>query len=144
MVPLPVWAPLVIVIQPGVPNVDHEHPALVVTEMVPVLPDAEAAIVGGVTVNVHEFTTCETSRVAPAIVTVPLRSEVPLFGATVTVTLPLPVPVAPAETVSHVALLVAFQVQPAPTVTATGIDSPAPGELRADGESDPVHVGAPG
>ena len=57
-------------------------------------------------------------NVWPAIVSVPVRALVPVFAVALKLTEPLPVPEAPAVTVSHAALLVADQVQPAAAVTA--------------------------
>lgn len=74
-----------------------------------------------------------TVNVRPAIVTVPVRDDVDVFAATVMVALPSPVPDAPAATVSQLAPLVDVQAQPLPAVTATAIDSPAAGEVRAAG-----------
>lgn len=50
-------------------------------------------------------------KVCPAIVRVPVRTLVEVFGVTSQVTVPLPVPDFPDTMVSHVAVLVAVQVQ---------------------------------
>src|SRR5262249_44145049 len=64
---------------------------------------------------------CATSKLVPAIVSVPVRGVVVRFAATAYPTVPLPMPLDPAVTVNHVgALLVAVQVQlPTDTVTPT-------------------------
>jgi hypothetical protein len=59
-----------------------------------------------------------TVKVCPAMVIVPLRTP-PVFWATVYDTVPLPVPLEPAMIVTHAAVLVAVQLQPAPAVTET-------------------------
>ena len=56
------------------------------------------------------LSSCSTSAVLPATVSVPFRFS-PLFCATLNLTVPLPVPLAPEVMVIHVALLVAVQVQ---------------------------------
>lgn len=53
---------------------------------------------------------CDTVKVCPAIVTVPVRAA-PVFAATVNATAPLPVPDAPPVIVSHATLAVAVQAQ---------------------------------
>jgi hypothetical protein len=77
-----------------------------------------------------------TERVRPAIVTVPMRDVVAVFGATVTLTVPLPEPDPPAVIESHPAPLAALQVQPLPAVTDTAMVSPAAGEVRVAGEME--------
>ena len=56
-------------------------------------------------------------KVAPAIVSVPVRPDVDVFAATENSTLAGPDPEAPLVTVIHAALLVALQPHPAPAVT---------------------------
>jgi len=56
-------------------------------------------------------------KVAPAIVSVPVRLEATVFAATLNPTVPLPDPVAPLVTVIHAALLAAVHEQPVATVT---------------------------
>ena len=60
---------------------------------------------------------CVTVNVVPAIVSVPVRPVVTVFGATLKPTLPLPLPVAPLVTVIQLALLAADQAQPDPAET---------------------------
>ena len=61
-------------------------------------------------------------KVWPAIVAVPLRDDVAVLAATDSATVPLPEPFAPLVIVSHDALLVAVQAQPARLVTDTLVD----------------------
>jgi hypothetical protein len=58
-------------------------------------------------------------NVFPPIVSVPLRAVVDGFAVALNATDPLPLPDAPDVIVSHVALLVLVQVQPAGDVTVT-------------------------
>ena len=60
-----------------------------------------------------------TVKVAPAIVSVPLRVSVVVFVATVKPTAPVPRPLAPDVTLSHVALLAAVHAQLISAVTLT-------------------------
>ena len=53
------------------------------------------------------------------MVAVPVRAVVAVLAATVIAAVPLPLPLAPLVIVSHDALLVAVQAQPARLVTAT-------------------------
>src|SRR3954452_10136832 len=69
--------------------------------------------------DVTEVPACVTVMVWPPMVSVPVRAELPLLTSTWNETVPLPVPFAPAVTVSHEALLIAVQVQPAGAVTVT-------------------------
>ena len=67
---------------------------------------------------------CDTVKVCPAMVSVPLRAA-PVFTATVNETDPLPVPVAPLVSVSHGALALALHVHVlAEAVTATEPEPP--------------------
>ncbi len=56
-------------------------------------------------------------KVAPAIVSVPVRLDATVFAAMLNPTVPLPDPVAPLVTVIHAALLAAVHEQPVATVT---------------------------
>ena len=67
---------------------------------------------------------CDTVKVCPAIVTVPVRAA-PVFAATVNATTPLPVPDAPPVIVSHAPLAVAVQAQEL-AEAVTVIDPEAP------------------
>lgn len=61
---------------------------------------------------------CETEKVWPAIVSVPVRAA-PLFAAAVNDTVPLPLPDPPLEIAIHDAFDVAVQAQPLFAVTPT-------------------------
>ena len=78
---------------------------------------------------------CVTVTVCPPAVTVAFRDAVVVLAAAVTPTVPLPDPLAPLVTVSHVALLVAVHVQPAPAVTVTLPVPPAASTLCVAGDS---------
>ena len=58
-----------------------------------------------------------TSKVVPAIVSVPERLAAPVFAATLKDMVPGPVPLAPPVTEIHAALLAAVYAQPVPAVT---------------------------
>jgi hypothetical protein len=73
--------------------------------------------------------TCETVKVCPAMVIVPLRGAPVVLGVPLNSTEPLPVPLAPDATVSHAALLVAIHGQDADVVTATGLPGPPPAAI---------------
>ena len=60
---------------------------------------------------------CVTVKIVPAIVNVPVRTVVPVFGATVKATLPEADPDAPEMMVIHSALLLAVHAQFRPAVT---------------------------
>ena len=53
-------------------------------------------------------------------------ASAPALAATLNATIPLPLPVAPDVTVSHEALLVALQAQPAVVDTSIGVPAPPP------------------
>jgi len=78
---------------------------------------------------------CVTVTVCPPAVTVALRDAGVEFEGAVSVIVPLPDPLAPLVTVSHVALLVAVHVQPAPAVTVTLPVPPAATTLCVAGDS---------
>ncbi len=98
----------------------HAQPAGAVTATVPVPPfDTTLCDVGEI-VSVQVIPAWVTVNVLPAIVSVPMRDDVPVFAAALKLTLPLPDPEAPAVTVSHaVLLLTAVHAHPAGAVTAT-------------------------
>ena len=85
-----------------------------------------------------------TVNVCPAIVAVPVRALVTVFAATESATVPLPLPLAPLVIVSHEALLVAVQEQPARLVTATLFASPAATALVDPSSGLLVPPGTPG
>src|SRR5258706_13316821 len=83
-------------IQDGRPLTDHAHPDAVVTSMPTVPPASPTAVASDVTLKTHGTAAapaCDTLKVWPAIVTLPLRAP-PVFGAIATFTVPLPAPLA--------------------------------------------------
>lgn len=102
---------------------------MVVTVIVPVPPPGGIVRMTGLTVNVHEELGSVTTNVRPAIVSVADRAVDVVLPAAVNPTLPEPVPLAPVRMVTHDALLVAVQLQPAPAVTIT---VPMPPEAARD------------
>ena len=66
-----------------------------------------------------------TVKVAPPIVSVPLRALVVEFAAAENATVPLPEPLAPDVIVNHESLLAAVQLQPASVVTPVDPVPPA-------------------
>ena len=117
-VPLPdPVAPLVTVIHAALLAAVHEQPVATVTPLLPVPLDAEKDWPVGEIDGEHDAAACVTVKVAPAIVSVPVRLEATVFAATSKVTGPLSDPVAPLVRVIHDALLAAVQLQPVATVT---------------------------
>ena len=127
--------------QEGMPEVDHRHPAPIVTAIVPVLPVAAAAIVRGDTVIEHP-PGCVTVKVRPARVTVPVRCADPGLAATTIPTLPAPVLVAPPLMPSQLVLLVADHEQPLAVDTVTVAVSPPAGDVRLADEIEYVQAEA--
>jgi hypothetical protein len=83
---------------------------------------------------------CVTVNVRPAIVSVPVRCELLVLGATLKLTEPPPEPVAPPVTVIHDALLTPVQVHPDVVVT---VDVPVPPPSSTDwldGEIEKAHA----
>ena len=76
------------------------------------------------------------------MLTVPVLVALVLFPEARTVTVPLPMPELPPVTSSQADVLVALQMQLAPALTATCIDSPVAAAVRVSGEI--VKVQAPG
>jgi hypothetical protein len=108
-VPLPLESP-VNVIHDAVLTALHEQSLRVATTKELLSPDAGKEVLAGVTSYVQgngAASNCVTVKVWPAIVSVPVRTVVPLSVA-LNPTEPLPVPLAPDVTVSHDALLVAL------------------------------------
>jgi len=91
----------------------------VVTVTVPLPPFAGSVVLLGEIVNVHGAPGWVTVNVCPAIVSVPVRSVVVVFAATLKFTEPPPVPLAPEVIVSHGSFDTAVQVQPVPAFTVT-------------------------
>ena len=75
-----------------------------------------------------------TVSVLPAILTTPVLVALVLFPETSTDTVPLPMPELPPVTSSQVTVLLALQIQLAPALTATLIDSPVAAAVRVSGE----------
>ena len=73
-------------------------------------------------------------KVAPAIVSVPLRLLVDVLAAMLKFTLPDPVPEPPLVIVIHAALLAALQPHAAPAVTVLAPVPPAAVNVRLVGE----------
>ena len=88
----------------------------------------------------HAAAACETVKVCPAIVAVPVRVVVAVFAATVRPTVPLPLPLAPLATVIQGAALDAVQLQLVPLVTETLADCPAAGALAEPGLIEYEHA----
>jgi hypothetical protein len=117
-VPLPdPVAPPVTVIQAALLTAVHAQPAATLTLLLPVPADAVKNCPLGEIDGEHDAAACVTVKVAPAIVSVPVRLDATVFTAASKVTEPLPDPVAPLVTVIQGALLAAVQLQPAATVT---------------------------
>jgi hypothetical protein len=85
---------------------------------------------------------CVTVKVFPAIVSVPVRSVVPEYEATVNTADPLPVPLAPDVTVIHATLLAAVHEQPEAAVIADDPVPPVDGTVEAAGEIENVQATA--
>jgi hypothetical protein len=91
---------------------------------------------------VHPAANCVTVKVAPAIVSVPVRLEATVLAATSNVTEPLPDPVAPPVRVIHAALLAAVHAQPVAAVTLAPPLPPAAAKDCVVGEIDGEQVAA--
>jgi hypothetical protein len=137
-VPLPVpLAPAVTVSHAVLLIAAQVQPAVVVTAVLlePAL-DAVLSDVGD-TPKVHGAGAAAwvTVTVWPATVSVPVRGEVAGFAAIEKFTAPFPLPLAPEVTVSHAALLVAVQVQPAAVVTAVLLEPAVDAGLSEVGDT---------
>lgn len=131
-VPDPVRVVDAMVIQPGMPDADHEQPVPVAIDNMLDEPAAETDSVDGVTVNAHP-PAWVTVKLLPARVTLAVRDEVPGLAATVRLTAPLPDPDAPDVTTIQETGLVAVQRHPVPALTLTLVDSPAAGVFLLPG-----------
>ena len=94
----------------------HVHALVVVTVALPGPPPLVTVNEVGVTEKL-QAPPCDTVKVRPAIVNVPVRPVVAVLAATLKFTVPLPDPLAPDVTVIQVALLTAVHPQPVPAVT---------------------------
>ncbi len=83
---------------------------------------------------------CVTVNVRPATVSVPVRCELLVLGATVKLAEPLPEPLAPAVTVIHVTLLSAVHAHPVVVVTVVDPLAPVKATDWLDGEIENVHA----
>ena len=81
-------------------------------------------------------------KVVPAIESVPVRVDVPVFPATVKATLPEPEPAAPAMTVIQAALLLAVHAHPAPAVTMLLPVPPSAPKAWLPGDAEYVQAAA--
>ena len=137
-VPLPLpLAPDVMVSQASLLVAVQLQPAAVVTLLLLELAAAPGVSVVGDTVNVHGggAPAWVTVTVWPAMVSVPVRGDVPVFAAIENATAPLPLPLAPEVIVSQEALLVAVQLQPAAVVTVLLLELAAAPGLSVVGDT---------
>jgi hypothetical protein len=142
--PLPVpLAPEVTLIQESLDTAVHAQPASAVTDTVPLPPLAlNESLVGEMEyVQAEAAGACETVKVCPATVIVPVRA-LPVFAAAVKATVPLPVPLWPLVNVIHDALDVAVHAQPPFAVTDTLPEPPVAGTDCDVGEIEYVHDNA--
>jgi len=124
--PSPEPDPPVTVIHDGLFVVVHVQPAGAETATVVLSPSVANAFDPGLIVSLQFSAACVALKVLPAIVTEPVRGEVPVLGVAVIVTVPFPEPLEPAVTDSQPPLLLtAVQLQPAGAVTVTVVLSPA-------------------
>ena len=129
-VPLPdPVAPLVTVIHAALLAAVHAQPVATVTPLLPVPPDAANDWPVGAMDGEQGAAACVTVKVAPAIVSVPVRLDATVFAATVNPTVPFPEPVAPLVIVIHATLLTAVHEHPVATVTAL---LPVPPDAASD------------
>jgi hypothetical protein len=113
----------------------HAQVDAAVTVLLPEPPlDVNERLVGEIEVVHVPLPVWVTVKVAPAIVSVPLRLPVPVFAATLKPTLPEPEPDAPLVTVIHVALLAALHAQMLPAVTVLLPVPPSPPNASVVGE----------
>lgn len=107
----------------------HAHPGADVIENEPLPPAAPTDWEAGEIAYEQEVVAaaCVTETTCPAIMMVPVRCVVVVFGATLNVTVPLPVPLALPVIVIQLALLYELHAQPAPVVMVTEAVPPAAG-----------------
>lgn len=116
------------------PDDVQAHADWVVTVIVPVPPPGGAVMLTGLAAKVHEATGCVTTKLLPAIDSVPILPTVVELAAAVNATLPEPVPPVPPEIVIHALPLVAVQLQPGVVVTVTVPPPPVAGTAWLVGE----------
>ena len=141
--PLPVpVAPAVTVIHDALLTAVQLQPPATLTAVRPLpaaaVKDCEVGEIDGE----HTAAACVTVKVAPAIVSVPVRLEAMGLEATRKPTVPLPDPDAPLVTVIHAALLAAVHAQPVATDTLLLPLPPAAVKDCVVGEIDGVHGAA--
>lgn len=142
-VPLPDPAP-VTVIQAAVLAALQGHPAAVVIANEPLPPEA------GIDCDIGEMAyehvavapACVIDTTCPPMVTVPVRDDVSVFGATESVIVPPPVPLAPALIVIQLVLLEVLHAHAAPVVMVTKMGPPAAGTVCDVGLTEYVHGAA--
>jgi hypothetical protein len=133
-------APLEIVIQPADSVVVQAQFDEVVTVVEAVPPAATTVWLVGDIAYEQAAAACVTVKVAPAIVSVPVRCVVAVLAATLKETVPLPVSLAPAVTVIQELLLTAVHAHVLPAVT---VALPVPPAATTDwlvGDTDGAHV----
>jgi len=131
--------PLVTVIHALLLAAVHGQPAVAVTVLLPLAPDATNVWLVGDTTGEHESPACVTVNVVPATDSVPLRAA-PEFGATSNVADPLPDPAAPPVTLIQTLLLTAVHGQPEVIVTVVLPLPPDEVNDWLEDESDPVQL----
>ncbi len=138
--PLPV-TPDVMVIQEALLVAVQLQPVAVVTVLLFELAPAPGVSDVGETVKVQGggAPAWVTVTVCPAMVSVPVREDVAVLAAIENATAPFPLPPAPDVMVSHAALLVAVQLQPASVVTAVLLELAAAPGVNVIGETVNVH-----
>jgi hypothetical protein len=118
---------------------DHEHVAPVVTATDPLAASAPAEMLFGAIEMAH-VPACSTVNVRPEMVSVPVRGETDVFGATRNVTAALPLVFGPPPDVTEIqaALLNAVQTQPCGIVTDTTREPPVAStdSVVADSEAE--------
>ncbi len=138
--PLPV-TPDVMVIQEALLVAVQLQPVAVVTVLLLELAPAPGVSDAGETAKLQGdgAPAWVTVTVCPAMVSVPVRGDVAVLAAIENATAPFPLPLAPDVMVSHAALLVAAQLQPASVVTVLLLELAAAPGLSDVGKTVNVH-----
>ena len=138
--PLPVrLLPPVKVIQLALLATVHAHALVVVTVVLPVPPAATTLCDVGDRLKL-QLPACDTVKVCPAMVSVPVRELVPVLAATVKATLPLPVRLLPPVKVIQLALLATVHAHALVVVTVVLPVPPAAATLCDVGDNAKLHV----
>jgi len=116
--------PRTIVIHASLLAAVHEHPAVVLTVVLSVPPDAGADTPPGDKLKAQAVPSWLTVTVRPATTTVPSR-EAPVFAATENETVPEPDPLPPAVMATHETLLDAVHEHALVVLTLTDVGPPA-------------------